>query len=249
MGSPAELSGPDEVAAVSIWEPGREQPRLESMTLQCWLEGGGGCGLETQGPGRCLGKGLPTGVWSSWAQGPGGQGSRGGVSRLWRRMTLRHKDKEEHIPSQMALKLPPRSHHASVHCCSRLPVACRIRSKSLFLTFQALPSGHRLPFLGSSPTTLLNKSSALHNLSDSFSSQPPRLPTLLHPTPTPSWSPQSPPASQTFSANMARQSLCQSLCYELPLIGLPAVSSIINILLLFDFGCGCLPHASLVLED
>ena len=188
------------------------------------------------------------GVWSSWVQGPGGRGSRGRVFRLWRRMTLRHKDKKEHIPSQMALKLPPRSHHASAHCSSRLPVACRIRSKSLFLTFQALPSGHSLPFLGSSPTTLLNKSSALHNLSDSFSSQPPGLPTLLHPTPTPSWSPQSPPASQTFSANMAGQSLCQSRCCKLPLIAFPAESSIINILLLFNFGCGCLPHASPVLE-
>ena len=98
MGSPAELSGPDEVAAGSIWEPGREQPHPESMTLQCWLEGGGGCGLKTQGPGRCLGKGPPMGVWSSWAQGLGGQGSIGGVFRLWRKMTLRHKDKEEHIP-------------------------------------------------------------------------------------------------------------------------------------------------------
>lgn len=73
MGSPAELSGPDEVAAVRFGEPGREQPRLESMTLQCWLEGGGG--LETQGPGRFPGRYPPTGVWSSWAQGPGGQGA------------------------------------------------------------------------------------------------------------------------------------------------------------------------------
>ena len=47
MGSPAELSGPDEVAAGSIWEPGRQQPHPESMTLQCWLEGEDGCGLET----------------------------------------------------------------------------------------------------------------------------------------------------------------------------------------------------------
>lgn len=50
MGSPAELSGPDEVAAgplsLGAREGQKQQQCLERMTLQCRLEGVEGRGLE-----------------------------------------------------------------------------------------------------------------------------------------------------------------------------------------------------------
>lgn len=104
------------------------------------------------------------------------------------------------------------------------PSSCHLRHLTIWL---------QATILGASPTIhcLLRKSSAHHKPSDSLSSQPPGLPTLLHPTPSRSPQAHRPerPSLQTWP--------WQSLGNKSPLRALPAQSGIINILLSFNFCC------------
>lgn len=138
-----------------------------------WLEG-----VEVHGQGMAGAKQEP---WEGSTQGEpsppgprggGGRGSRDGLFGLWWRMPLRDKRQEEQISITDGFETLDRP------LCSLLfkaflwpagglrstPSACHLRHLTIW---------PQATVLGSSPTTLLNASAALHKASDSFSSQCP----------------------------------------------------------------------------